>query len=459
MADEEDSDQESPLNPSNPAAAAQQRKSKKRRGHRGRGGRATVKRERLDEDSPHAAGEIEPSSGGREVASADDDRRHEDQEATANETPDTPSLACGESTATKSTISDVTQSNATTMRVAVVGKAIQAKASSEAAANHRSLPPATSMPASASGYNQGSESHSHAREVFPYGNYREYYGYRTPHHTQDPRLQAIPTDCLAGKAVLDIGCNSGLLSLELVRRTRPSRFVGVDIDEKLIAAAIRHREWLKSTAALSVVPSTQTAQTSARRPVNFPISLAMSHGALTGKLHDMLQTLKHKQQHSTGRHRKSAAHEQETNPLAAVELDPIFDSVEFYPGNVVDDQGQLPMLAANRFDTVLCLSVTKWIHLNWGDEGLRDLFARICTWLRPQGVLILEPQPWKSYHKASKTSDAAKNHYQTIQLRPEDFPSLLEQAGFTVTVLAQPDSPAGQGFARTLYSCRKKQPT
>ncbi|GJP74554.1 hypothetical protein CLOP_g5114 [Closterium sp. NIES-67] len=34
-------------------------------------------------------------------------------------------------------------------------------------------------------------------------------------------------------------------------------------------------------------------------------------------------------------------------------------------------------------DTVLCLSVTKWVHLNWGDAGLIALFANLFHMLRP----------------------------------------------------------------------------
>lgn len=53
-----------------------------------------------------------------------------------------------------------------------------------------------------------------------------------------------------------------------------------------------------------------------------------------------------------------------------------------------------------RYDTVMCLSVTKWVHLNWGDDGLRRFFAKLRDSLVPGGLLLLEPQPWKSYQNA-----------------------------------------------------------
>lgn len=50
-----------------------------------------------------------------------------------------------------------------------------------------------------------------------------------------------------------------------------------------------------------------------------------------------------------------------------------------------------------KFDTILCLSITMWIHLNHHDEGLMN-FLEKCINLTY--LLIIEPQPWKCYQNA-----------------------------------------------------------
>jgi len=80
-------------------------------------------------------------------------------------------------------------------------------------------------------------------------------------------------------------------------------------------------------------------------------------------------------------------------------------------------------------DAVLCLSVTKWIHLQHGDAGIRRLFQLVWQCLRPGGLFVLEAQNWRSYGKA-RYPCANKAH--NLMLRPSHFAQLLtsENGGF-----------------------------
>jgi 7SK snRNA methylphosphate capping enzyme len=66
----------------------------------------------------------------------------------------------------------------------------------------------------------------------------------------------------------------------------------------------------------------------------------------------------------------------------------------------------------------MCFSLTMWIHLNYGDEGIRKLFSKLSNHLKVGGHLIIEPQKWKSYKKKRHLCEEFKLMINHIAIRP-----------------------------------------
>lgn len=75
------------------------------------------------------------------------------------------------------------------------------------------------------------------KKKFQYGNYTKYYGYRNPGASDDPRMELLKPEWFEGKTVLDLGCNTGHLTMSIAKQCLPSRIIGLDIDGGLIHAA------------------------------------------------------------------------------------------------------------------------------------------------------------------------------------------------------------------------------
>lgn len=71
------------------------------------------------------------------------------------------------------------------------------------------------------------------------------------------------------------------------------------------------------------------------------------------------------------------------------------------------------------FDVVCCLSLTMWIHLNHGDDGLLQFLDAVDLLAGPK-MLIIEPQPWKCYTSAvrrMKKADKGFERFASLRMR------------------------------------------
>ncbi|CAE6460397.1 unnamed protein product [Rhizoctonia solani] len=249
---------------------------------------------------------------------------------------------------------------------------------------------------------------SQAKRVAPYGNYKGYYTKRG-NQTSDPRLQVLPPGLFKGKRVLDIGCNEGWVTCEIASRYEGQEVVGVDIDAELVSRAWRHRREVWSLQSPRATPKTASINTPEEQPdqagnnVYFPECFPSLFGPVPIPPH------------------------------------PAFpNNVSFHRSDWGGQGCEADQLGYN---VVVAFSVSKWVHVHGGDEGIKRFFLRvrdvlaICATDASPGIFVLEAQPWSGYHNAMRKANLHRLKEQkpleNLKLDPSDFPSVLSELGFS----------------------------
>ncbi|GAA5895428.1 hypothetical protein JCM6882_006247 [Rhodosporidiobolus microsporus] len=314
----------------------------------------------------------------------------------------------------------------------------------------------------------GLQQKKQAREA-PQGNYKSYYLRRRAAVSSslnagssssasidapDPRLALLPSDAFKGKKVLDVGCNSGLVTVEVAQRWGAGKVTGVDVDAELVRAAkgnadlawsrqapldrlVAEASYLTSTSrssrqphsrSRSASPSRSHSQSRASSPnpppplsqshdspspffppslSHFPIALPRQYGYLPAPRALLTRYVDQPEVETTGVLRKG---KRKVMPL---EEKTFPENVRFRCADWVEEKVQED---EEGYDVIIAFSITKWIHLTALNAGLLTFFRKCFTSLLPGGRLILEPQPFSSYartlknlrHNASSAAEVAE---------------------------------------------------
>ncbi|KAI6243795.1 Methyltransferase type 12 and Bicoid-interacting 3 domain containing protein [Aphelenchoides fujianensis] len=223
------------------------------------------------------------------------------------------------------------------------------------------------------------------RERYRYGNFNYHHRVQAPFQN-DVRLDLMCDDWFKDKTVLDIGCNAGLLTLSVARAFAPARILGIDIDQHLIGAARKNLRHFQDKEAKLV----------GRFPASFPLNL----GPISA-------------------------------PSASTSAQ-FPENVWFRMENYVLETDEELEGVVEEYDVIMAWSVSKWIHLNWGDEGLKRFFKRVFRQLRPGGRFLLEPQSSRGYRKRAEAHPDLLRHFNAMQFWPDDFKDFLtsKEVGF-----------------------------
>lgn len=100
-------------------------------------------------------------------------------------------------------------------------------------------------------------------------------------------------------------------------------------------------------------------------------------------------------------------------------------NIDFMAANIMIETDKellkkyLQLHEKNFFNITFCFSVTMWIHINNGDEGLLDFIKFIGDLSE---TIIIEPQPWKCYRSAQrrmKKSGSTFPLYKELKIKNE----------------------------------------
>lgn len=258
-----------------------------------------------------------------------------------------------------------------------------------------------------------------------HGNFRGYYGIRHEVTSSDSRsgsrIQSIGswldqnTQEKELNRVLDIGCNSGDFTLQLceILQGRSETVIGVDIDRELILLAGSSSRRSNKVAATSIKDEKPRALGSGR-------SGKGTNGVPRKRLR--LET--------PGKGEPLIARYLQSNWVYNDQMNEKMD--ETHSGGMTQMQRKHIFEVAKEdgkgYNLIFAMSITKWIHINNHDTGLRRFFARVATCLAPNGIFILEPQSYKSYKQTQKVtppdSQSRRNFY-ALRVMPDDFSYIL----------------------------------
>lgn len=137
--------------------------------------------------------------------------------------------------------------------------------------------------------------------------------------------------------------------------------------------------------------------------------------------------------------------------LLGIDIDPVLiqrarekntaESIKFHCLNIMDSPERINLLNkylqknnVEKFNVCFCFSITMWIHLNHGDDGLKNFLQTICD---ISDSIVIEPQPWKCYRTAVKRMKQCNKefpHFKNLKLRnsiENDIENIIASYGAT----------------------------
>ncbi|KAI7824145.1 Bicoid-interacting protein 3-domain-containing protein [Gamsiella multidivaricata] len=241
----------------------------------------------------------------------------------------------------------------------------------------------------------------------------------------DLRLEFLDPTWFRGKRVLDIGCNSALLTVFIALHYKPKKIQGVDIDPSLIGKA--------QNFVTNIDDDNDNEEGEGANQEDLPYEEYFPRAMY--RIHGLLPV-----------------------PERTSRTEVLFPhNIELRVADWVTETDNHQDAEAEQWDIIFAFSLTKWVHLHHGDAGLKRFFQKIYRSLAKGGILLLEPQAYETYNRRSKILPEMQTTYKEIAFRPEMFQEYLlgPEVGFREGRLLGHSEGRARNFNRDIYMYRK----
>ena len=283
-----------------------------------------------------------------------------------------------------------------------------------------------------------------------FGNCKDYYQKRSLTVWEDPRVDLLNSSWINSKKCLDIGCHEGIFTILVADRFEPKSSIGCDIDFTLINKALENRD-----SAIHKTDKGKSTSSPAAALFNGKAADPKKVSEILGRLSKLPKSYQVSIMEDATAAESPLLKASSVYSTATSIEKKIDSTVMFRQENYVSDL----LSISEKFDTIFCMSTAKWIHLNYGDIGVKTLFYKIYASLEDNGIFIFETEPWKSYKKKKSLSPALRENYKKIKFYPHQFEDFLTTyLRFKLVQRLIPSlSKSKKGYTRTILVFQKPE--
>ena len=284
-----------------------------------------------------------------------------------------------------------------------------------------------------------------------FGNYSNFYYNRYLDNFKENIQSQISSTWFKDKVCLDIGCNIGTLTMRIAQEFKPKMIIGIDIDHKLIRAGLQNSKQFMRNSICSNFYNEAEKQMNFQKGTLDQFLFVNNEIKINEETKNIIKQMKELPLSFRLNLKDNTLGNYNESKINSYNDHNIYFKQQNYVGQIFSEEKDL-----NKYDTIICLDTIKWIHLNYGDIGIKILFYNVYKQLKNGGIFLLNFADFLKYKKDAKKHHLLKNNYKNIQFFPQFFiPYLQKVYNFKIEKQCVLPPNSKKMFFRTIYALKK----